>query len=330
MQEIYGTGEDFRLTELSYEHSFLNNHVDIELGRVITENDFGLSPTLWDKTALYCVFQNNGICGTPVGVPVNSGYDAYPQSTWGGRIRVMPTDTILLQTGAYEVNPTLGESSNGLKISTNGDTGAFIPFEVGWRPGHTITGDPDTDGPLPGDYRLGIYYDTSHGTDPFKALPGRGLPTLPLRSYTGRYGFYVTAAQMVWRTPGDKPGTTRGLSLFGAVNVGDAATSLYRVYAEAGLVLKGTFPGRDDDLVGFAVTDVEVNSRRRDEESLLLSQGYNVTGKQVRETAFELNYTAQIYHGISLEPGVQLILHPGALSEIPHAWVFDLRTAVKF
>jgi porin len=96
------------------------------------------------------------------------------------------------------------------------------------------------------------------------------------------------------------------------------------------VVLKGTFAGRDDDTIGLAATDTEVNSRRRDEESLLLAAGYKVTGKQVREMAFELNYGAAVYPGVNLEPGVQLVLHPGAVSEIPHAWIFDLRTSVKF
>ena len=113
VQEIYGTGEDFRLTELSLEQSFLNKHVDISLGRVITENDFATSPVMWDHAALYCVFQNNGICGTPVGVPVNSGYDAYPQSTWGGRVRVAATETVFVQTGAYQVNPSLAARRTG-------------------------------------------------------------------------------------------------------------------------------------------------------------------------------------------------------------------------
>ena len=77
VQEIYGTGQDFRLAELSFQQSFYDNHLDIVAGRVITENDFATSPVLWDHASLYCIFQNNGICGTPVGVPVNSGYDAY-------------------------------------------------------------------------------------------------------------------------------------------------------------------------------------------------------------------------------------------------------------
>src|ERR1700733_3056283 len=73
VQEIYGAGQDFRLSELSFEQSFLNHHVDISIGRVVPEDDFASSPVLWDHASLYCVFQNNGICGTPIGLPSNSG-----------------------------------------------------------------------------------------------------------------------------------------------------------------------------------------------------------------------------------------------------------------
>jgi porin len=330
VQEIYGTGQNFRLAELSFEQALYDNHLNIVAGRVITENDFATSPLLWDHASLYCVFQNNGICGTPVGVPVNSGYDAYPQSTWGARVRVSPVDTVFAQTGVYEVNPSYAESQNGLKFSTSDATGVFIPFEIGWRPGHTITGVPTTDGALPGDYRIGLYYDTSNVTGPLKNLPGQNLPVITGPVYYGRYGGWLTAAQTVWRQPTGKPGGTRSLSLFGALNLGDPDTALYPVYAELGAVLKGTFPGRDDDTIGLAVTDTEVNGHRKDLEAALLAQGYAVTGVQNREIAFEVNYSAAVYPGISIEPGIQFIVHPGALTEVPNALVFALRTAVKF
>ena len=183
---------------------------------------------------------------------------------------------------------------------------------------------------MPGDYRVGAYYDSSHAADPFSNIPGRGLPAVAEKSYAGRAGFYATAGQMVWRVPTAMPGGTRSLSVFAAVNVGDAATSLYRVYAEAGVVLKGTFPNRDDDTIGFALTDTEVNGRRKAEEARLLAEGYDVAGEQVREMALELNYSAAVYRGISLEPGLQIVLHPGALSANAPAWVLGLRTSVKF
>jgi porin len=330
VQEIYGGGQDFRLSELSLEQSFLDQHINIKVGRVSTETDFANSPVLWDHASLYCQFQNNGICGTPAGMATDSGYASYPVATWGGRIRVAPTTTTFVQTGIYAVNPTLADSSNGLKISSSGDTGAFIPIEFGWRPGHAINGLPTDDGPLPGDYRIGAYYDTSRATAPLQNLPGRNVPVVTMQSFSGRYGFYVTAAQTLWRVAGDTPGDTRSFSVFGAVDVGDPQTSLYRVYAEVGAVLKGTFPGRDDDTIGFAVTDTEVNQSRAEEESMLLSDGVAITGTQTREVAFELNYAAAVYRGVSIEPGVQVVLHPDALNEIPDALVFDLRTAVKF
>jgi hypothetical protein len=54
-----------RLTEFSYEQAFAKGKIDAIAGRAITENDFAVSPAYWGD-ALYCTFQNNGICGTPI------------------------------------------------------------------------------------------------------------------------------------------------------------------------------------------------------------------------------------------------------------------------
>jgi carbohydrate-selective porin OprB len=78
------------------------------------------------------------------------------------------------------------------------------------------------------------------------------------------------------------------------------------------------------------MTDTEINGHRRDEEARLLAAGFNVAGEQTREIALELNYSAAVYRGINLEPGLQIVLHPGALSTNAPAWVLGLRTSVKF
>lgn len=331
VQEIYGVGQNFRLTELAFEQVLAGGQVNILLGRINTEADFAASPYIWDHSQLYCVFQTVGICGTTAGGLVsNSGYTPYPTSVWGGRIRAVSKDQVYAQVGAYEVNPTVFAASNGFKLSTSGATGVFIPVEVGWRPGHEYSGLPakGTDGPLPGDYKIGAYYDTSAAPGPFKDIPGAPATlAAPSRAHQGRYGLYILADQQVYRDPANHK---RGLAVFAGVEVGDAATSLYRVFAAAGLVYKGTFAGRDDDLVGFAVTDAEVNSRRSSYEAALRSRGVRIAGRQSREVGMELNYSAAVVPGINIQTALQYVINPGALHEIPNALVINIRTSVKF
>ncbi|MFK5073325.1 carbohydrate porin, partial [Klebsiella pneumoniae] len=78
VQEIYGDGQTVRVTQLSYEEKLFGGLVDVEAGHINTENDFATSPVYFGES-LWCEFQNNGICGTPIAAPINSaGYVAYP------------------------------------------------------------------------------------------------------------------------------------------------------------------------------------------------------------------------------------------------------------
>ncbi len=86
-----------RLTEASYEQPLAGKKLNLEFGRVITENDFGASPTYWGGN-LYCSYQSNAICGTPIAVPLNSGTDSYPQSVWGARLKVSPSPNLYVET----------------------------------------------------------------------------------------------------------------------------------------------------------------------------------------------------------------------------------------
>ncbi len=62
VQEIYGSGGDvaFHLVSVYAQETLMDRRLDIELGRMNVENDFGSSP-------LYCNFMNNALCGGPEG-----------------------------------------------------------------------------------------------------------------------------------------------------------------------------------------------------------------------------------------------------------------------
>ena len=43
----------------------------------------------------------------PAALTLNGGFTTAPVSSWGGRIKTKLSDTLYVQAGAYEVNPTL-------------------------------------------------------------------------------------------------------------------------------------------------------------------------------------------------------------------------------
>jgi porin len=325
VQEIYGDGLTPRLTEFSYDQPFANGKADIYAGRINTENDFAASSVYWGGVALYCSYQNNGICGTPIAAPIDSGYVAYPTSSWGARIKGYPSRDFYVEAGAYEVNPTLGLRGNGFKLSTSGDTGTFLPLELG------ITM-RDGAGAFAGTFKAGGYWDTSLAptaqSQLTRFLPPNSpaLPFVPQSTYRGRFGFWALFDHLI---AGSAAKHGRGVAAFGALQYGDPQTSQLSFFADAGVVAHGTFRNRDDDTVSLGFAYANVNSRLRALEGDLQQFGFAVplTGQ---EKVLELNYGAQVAPWCILRPGVQYVINPSGEKTIPDALVFDLQAVLTF
>ena len=318
VQEIYGDGQTIRLTELSYEQKLFGGRVDVEAGHINTENDFASSPVYFGD-ALWCDFQNNAICGTPIAAPINTnGYVAYPASSWGARVKTYPLQNLYIEAGAYEVNPSLYLASNGLKISTNGAEGVLTAVETGIVVGQ---------GGYVGNYRVGAYYDNSANQtvagqlSRFVPKNSPALEALPLAEKAGRYGGWVLADQTIQRDTGsDKRGTV----IFAALEYGDRETSLVNWYGEAGIVRHGTFKGRDDDTIAVGMAVASINSSLQSIEQ----EFHEPT--TVEEYVAEANYGYQAAPWLNLRPGLQYIWHPSGTNEIRNAFVLDLKTSITF
>jgi porin len=319
VQEIYGDGQTVRLTELSYEQKLFGGRVDVEAGHINTENDFASSPVYFGG-ALWCNFQSNAICGTPIAAPINSsGYVAYPASNWGARVKLYPTGNTYLEAGSYAVDPTMNDASNGLKLGFNDLHGVFTTVESGVVVGR---------GAYLGNYRVGLYYDNSDNaavasqlTRYVPAKDSAELMSLPLPERAGRYGGWAIADQTIELDPGNHQ---RGVVLFAALEWGDRATALIPWYGEAGLLRQGTFPGRDHDTIALGMAVAAINSSLQADERKLGAP------TSLQEYVAELNYGITLAPWLLLRPGVQYIWHPSGINEIPNALVIDLKTVATF
>lgn len=317
VQEIYGDGQTVRITQLSYEQQLFSGLLDVEGGRMNVENDFATSPKYFDE-GLYCYFQNNSICGTPIAAPINSnGYVAYPASSLGAKVKLFFQKNWYLETGAYEVNPSLYQASYGFKFGVNGATGVFTPIEMGITP--YFWG-------LAGNYRVGVYYDNSAGPlasgQVSKFLPSKSplLSSLPMQMRSGRYGGWVQTDQEIEKDPGGKRGTV----LFGAFEWGDRATALITWYGEAGIVRQGTFAGRDGDSIAIGMAIAQINSGIG---AYLKAHG---AASVAEETMLEVNYGVAVAPWLNIRPGLQYVWHPDGEAERRNAVVIMLKTSVTF
>jgi porin len=308
VQEIYVSTPDVRLAELSLEQSLFDDHLKLKGGWIDAGSDFAVLP-------LACNFWNEAFCDNPASLSENSGFTQAPNSSWGGRVKVEFGD-FYAQTGAYEVNPSLARQYHGFDLGTDGATGVLIPVEIGWNPVDAFFG-------LPGQFRLGGYYDTSNVDDVTAEVdedspPGRR---------NGRWGIYVLGQQKVYREPGN---AARGLTVFGGFVYGDSHTAEIQWFGEAGLVYQGTFPGRDDDTInlGFAYGHINGNLISVQKNANKDDPGSEV--EQSAEAVVELNYGAQVTPWWLLSPGMQVIINPGADNGVPTALVLGLKTSVNF
>jgi porin len=186
VQEVYGRGQTWRLTQFWYAQSWLQGMLDLRIGRVSPGQDFA---------SFSCDFQNLTFCGSQPGNVRGEYWFNWPVSQCGARIKFAPDESMYWQLGAYQVNPRYANNGwardNGLYPNNpSGTTGALIPLEAAWQPKWQGR---------PGNYKFGAWYDTSNAADAY--LHKNRLPLVltgeqPLE-HDSRHGFYINFRQQI-------------------------------------------------------------------------------------------------------------------------------------
>ncbi|MDF3937107.1 carbohydrate porin, partial [Pseudomonas citronellolis] len=157
VQEVWGRGQTWRLTQMWYKQTFLDDALDIKVGQFGEGEDFNSFP---------CDFQNLAFCGSQVGNWVGGIWYNWPVAQWAVRVKYNLSPEFFVQVGAYEQNPSNLETGNGFKLSGSGTQGAILPVELVWSPKVGAQ-------QLPGEYRLGYYYSTAKADDVYEDVNGQ-------------------------------------------------------------------------------------------------------------------------------------------------------------
>src|SRR5207244_2959992 len=138
------------------------------------------------------VFVQNGFDGNPVGIFFNApGMTAYPNATWGARVKVRPTARTYVMGGVYNGDPSIrANAHHGVDFSMDGPL--FAIGEVGYqrnRSGHQ----PDAlllHRWLPGPWRLSLAADgrggLRHRVRSLQQRPARRAAARPAVRSNGR------------------------------------------------------------------------------------------------------------------------------------------------
>ena len=320
VQEIYGAGQTYRLTQLGYEQRLFNDRLDVEVGRL---NGQGMTLT----SPIYCNFQNNATCGSPVTAFKDTNFTYYPTSSWAGHAKIWldPEYKIFFHVGVYEVNPNrLLPDDHGFDWSTTGATGVNIPMELGY----STTAANDR---LPRNYGIGAIVDESKYNDPIFTNTGalQALATGTPQTDFGRSVVFARFDQMIYRPD---PTTLRGITVFGVGMVGTGGQQTQSYYAEGGAIWTGIAASRPYDTLGFVVSDQHYSGLGLfNLRTASFAAGINPAIFPSDQFMLELNYGIQLDPGLRVLPQLQYIVNPtqpGApylTRPIPNAFVLGFK-----
>jgi porin len=317
VQEVFGRGQTWRLTQFWYDQKYFDGLLDWKAGRLGVGEDFA---------SFACDFQNLTFCGSDPGNLVGNYIFNWPVSQWATRLKVAIEGFGYAQIGAYDVNPkylnTDAEDAL-LPVFLSDSTGVLLPVEVAWLPEFA-------NGTLPGSYKFGVWVDTSDATDVVNDLGTVAAtnPGVPVDHDRGRFGGYINFEQQITRTATANP--EGGLRLFlNAVFADDRTATTDRQIA-GGFLYTGPFPSRPDDDVAFAVGTTHVNDRVADAQRLENSIGLGPTPVQHSEYVFELYYTLHPVSGLLFRPNLQYVRNPGGTTDNEDAVVMGLKIVANF
>ncbi|GJM16631.1 MAG: porin [Thermodesulfobacteriota bacterium] len=299
-------GRTFKLVDLSIQQSLFEDKLNIRLGRIAGGDEFLSSPLYW-------LFVQNGIDGNPVGIFFNVGFSAYPNATWGIRVKSRPTKQSYIMAGVYNANPDRTKNKHH-----GADFSFDDPYLLIAETGYHLNALLESRG-LPGSYKIGAYYQTGDFNDFTKSGATKN----------GNFGFYILLDQMIYHESGTRnQGLTPFVSLLFAP---DSDINTFPFFMNGGLVYKGLIPGREQDYAGFGLVYGKYSSKlsptpRQPTEFIIQSE---ITGSEDFEMVLEWMYKIQLTEWLNIQPDVQYVIKPGGTGDIPNALVIGFQMGIN-
>lgn len=228
-QEVWGRGQTWRLTNFWIKKKFLNQQLDLKVGRFGEGEDFN---------SFNCDFQNLALCGSQVGNWVGDQWFNWPVSQWAARLKYQFSPEVFSQIGVYEYNPENLKRSQGFNLSTSGADGVIVPIEMVWQPKIGMQGKT-------GEYRLGYYYSSADAVEIQNP-----------NETSHKQGMWVVAKQQLLQHAQDPQ---RGLTGFINLTVHDDKTNNVDTMQNIGLIYTGVLDIRPQDEIALGFARIHLN-----------------------------------------------------------------------
>jgi porin len=318
-----------RLWELWYQQAFMDKRVDVKIGQQSIDQEFMVSQ--------YAATFVNTMFGWP-GVPsydMPNGGPAYPLSALGVRVRGQISPSLTALAGVFDGDPLGNNPNNQSGTNFNLRNGALFIGELQYSINQPTEGEMDFGKPrvgLPGTYKIGVWYNNERFNDQLYDNTGLSLAspasTGIAQQHQGNYSFYAVADQMIWRP---NPDEARSVGVFARVMFAPGDRNLVSASANAGIVMKAPFKGRDNDSIGLGLAYIDVGSHA---SAFDAGSGYVVRSG---ETVLEATYQYQVTPWWQVQGDVQYTFNPGAgqnpnspTQTMGNTFVVGVRTNITF
>ncbi len=322
------------LYELYYEQRFDNGKISLRAGQLGADTEFFISTGAANFL--------NSTYGWPAILGNNTTAPNFPFAALGARLQISPTDEWTFRAGVFSADPApdrIGDPNpnrsagnrfddSGTQFNTSGGDGIFNIDELVYN-----LNQGDKAKGLPGTYKIGGWLDT--GTFSNLRYDDQGVPLGSPASdghpaaVNGNFGFYFVADQTVWQdnSNADQP---KAISLFTRGGSAEGNRSIFNYYIDGGITFNGVIPGRPSDLFGVATAYGSIGSAA----SATVADSNQLSGTSLAvpdyEANIEVTYFAQLAKWWTVQPDLQILIHPGGSAELPNAVVLGVRTTVSF
>lgn len=307
--------QTFRMFELWLQQELWDKRISLRLGQLAADSEFVIS----DYASIFL----NGTFGWPAFTYENipEGGPGYPMATLGVRLELHPASWLTYRGAVFQGDVSAQNvNRHGFRWRLDSQQGFFSIHELEGRWNKN-----NDSAALPGSLKIGGWFHSG----PFDRV---GDPGSVVR---GNGGFYFIADQMIWRekprsTASEKEALTiseesdRNLGAFTRIAFGPPDRNIIGFYVDAGLVYTGLLPWRPKDVTGVAIAYAQLTPGAGEE--LLAGEARNPG----YEIAIEFTYQMEITPWWSIQPDLQIILHPGGTRDNGNALVIGARSTFTF
>jgi porin len=293
--------DSVRLFELWFQQKFFGGKVSIRIGQMSADVEFYQS--VWANLFV------NSCFGTFPTISMGTNLPIYPFGGLGARIDYYPSSSTFLRAAIFDSNPgdpaTNDQHGTRFHLSPSADVIAIA------EAGYQINPSPENGGKQE-NYTIGAYYDSRRFTGSFIDP-----------KHHGNGGLYAIVDRLLYRSSAYVNGqsTFGRLGGFASFAFAPASGNQVSFYADCGLNYIGLFPGRQNDVLGLALSYTKISS------DFLVD---NTPVHSGHETVLEADYRLQLTDRIFIQPDFQYIFDPGAFRHRPNAVVAGVRYDLTF